>query len=265
MKLRWEVALFEWVERIQSYDDGKWSYIKQLHSMMEGDLFSELRFERTHFIDSVGSLLTQGCPFPPCDKNNQQRLHMSQERKSNFRLTLEALGLPIKSTAFREMESYLTSVKQIFEDVVLRSKHPKHKQTYQSYRYHFTDFMESLRLMSDVGFDGKQFFIGQGSNDDEVDINAGMLNLALFLTYSMLMAIQDDACDEHNTQIVSRKFPVSNACGQYGLSYQDIRCPAVDKDKECPLDPNQSFSAVTRALYDRYVLGVIGQHMNCQL
>mmetsp|Transcript_26958 Transcript_26958/g.55046 ORF Transcript_26958/g.55046 Transcript_26958/m.55046 type:complete len:739 (+) Transcript_26958:3-2219(+) len=176
---------------------------------------------------------------------------MSRERKSNFRLILEALGLPIKSTAFREMESYLASVKQTFEDVVLRSKHPKHKQTYQSYRYHFSDFMESLRLMSDVGFDGKQFFIGQGSNDEEVDINAGMLNLALFLTYSMVMAIQDDACDEHNTQIVSGKFPVSNACGQYGLSYQDIRCTAVDKDKECPLDPNQSFSAVTRALYDR--------------
>ncbi len=44
------------------------------------------------------------------------------------------------------------------------------------------------------------------------------------------------------------EFPVSNACGQRGLSYQDMNCTGDDASMACPLDTDQSFSAVTRAL-----------------
>jgi hypothetical protein len=45
----------------------------------------------------------------------------------------------------------------------------------------------------------------------------------------------------------NNRFPVSNACGQYGTSYQDIVCgTGKDAGRECPLDTDQSISAMTR-------------------
>jgi hypothetical protein len=101
--------------------------------------------------------------------------------------------------------------------------------------------------MSDIGYDNKYFYIGQQPNGGN-DIIAGLTNIAMFLSQAMVQSIQDDACDEHNIQLVSGKYPVSNSCGQFGLSYQDINCTGADADMTCPLDPNQSFSGVTRPL-----------------
>ena len=204
MELRWIVALFEWVERIQSYnDDNGWNYMEQLHAVMEGDLLNDLKFEQNHFIDAVGGIVHQGCPSPPCDKDNLQRVHLARERKANFKVVLEALELPVRGAIFREMELHLITVKQDFEDVILLSKTPNPKKggktMHQSYRYHFADFIESLRLMSDIGFEGNQFYIGQSSSDGGgggMDMNAGMFNIAMFLTQAVVMSIQDDACDE---------------------------------------------------------------------
>lgn len=50
------------------------------------------------------------------------------------------------------------------------------------------------------------------------------------------------------------RYPLSNACGQYGASYQDIVCTAgEDAGKECPLNINQSMKAVTRSAGKRRV------------
>lgn len=248
MELRWVVALFEWAERIQSYDSDGWNYIDELHKVVEGDLLNDLKFERSNFIDEVGGILEQGCHNPPCDAVERlQRLNWGNARKLNFRVALEAFGLPLKSSAFREIESILMNGKGAFEEVVLRSINPKDKTTYQSYRYQFADFMEALQLMADIGYDNKSFYIGQKPNG-ESDVITGLINIALFLSQAYVQSIQDDACDEHNTQTIHGRHPVSNACGQYGLSYQDLNCTGVDAKKTCPLDPDQSFSAVTRSL-----------------
>jgi hypothetical protein len=76
------------------------------------------------------------------------RLNWANERKANFRVALESFGLPIKSAAFREIESILIDGKDAFEEVILRSINPKDQTTYQSYRYQFSDFLEALRLVS---------------------------------------------------------------------------------------------------------------------
>ena len=81
--------------------------------------------------------------------------------------------------------------------------------------------------------------------------NPGLLNIALFLTYAIEMSILDDACDEHNTQLINGRFPVSNSCGQDGKNYQDIVCNTEDTGMECTLDIKQSFSAVTSSFDPR--------------
>jgi hypothetical protein len=123
--------------------------MEQLQKVVEGDLLNDLKFERSNFIDEVGGILEQGCPTPPCDTVQQiQRLNWANQRKSNFRVVLEALSLPIKSSAFTDIESVLMEGKEKFEEIVLRSINPNDKQPYQSYRYQFADFMEALRLVS---------------------------------------------------------------------------------------------------------------------
>ena len=112
--------------------------------------------------------------------------------------------------------------------------------------------------MSDIGYDDKFFYIGQPLNleiqeegaetNGNIDVVSGIINVCLFLSQAVVQSIRDDACDEHNIQLVNGKYPVSNACGQFGLSYQDINCTGASADMTCPLDKNQSFSGVTRAL-----------------
>jgi len=264
MEMRWIVALFEWSERIQSYNDAEtgWSYIEELTKFTteEGDFLGSVQFslqqnEPPHFLDEVGGILEQGCPFPPCIPEKPQRLRWRHFRKRNFITAAQGVGLPVKSKLFRETEEHFMdpSIRAIFEDSLLQSKSPIDGKMYQSYRYHFTDFMESLRKMADIGFGEDNFFyIGQGERDANLAEISGMLNIAIFLSYAIEMSILDDACDEHNTQLVNGRFPVSNSCGMYGAHYQDMICGRLeDKGTECPLDINQSFSAVTRTLDHR--------------
>lgn len=265
MELRWTVALFEWAERVQSFDDGRgWNYIDEVtkftadKEMISSVEFSLMQGEPSHFVDEVGGVLEQGCPYPPCDRRNPKRLRWRHRRKRNFVTALEGVGLPVKSDMYRRLEDHLLSptLRANFENVLLQSKSPMDGKMYQSYRYHFEDFIESLRKMADVGFLGddgatKYFYIGQGVDDPAWGRTTGLMNLALFLAYAIDMSILDDACDEHNTQLVNGRHPVSNSCGMYGESYQDLVCTEEERGKECPLDINQSFSAVTRALNHR--------------
>lgn len=123
--------------------------MEQLHKVLDGDLLNDLKFEKSNFIDEVGAILEQGCPAPPCDTvEKMQRLNWTNKRKANFRSAVEALDMPIKSLAFREIESILMKGKDAFEEIVLSSVNPDDKQPYQSYRYQFADFMEALRLVS---------------------------------------------------------------------------------------------------------------------
>ena len=125
-----------------------------------------------------------------------------------------------------------------------------------SYRYF--DFIKALGQMVDVGVEKSYFYIGQDYQPSRTevaimtDLKSGVFNVALFLTQAIVNSIREDACDEHNTQIVNGRFPISNSCGQYGISYQDLVCTdGNDIGKECPLDLSMSLTAVTKALDHR--------------
>jgi len=111
--------------------------------------------------------------------------------------------------------------------------------------YKYTDFRDSLHVMATDGVANKRFYIG-----DENVTNGhvyGLVNIAAFLAQSMKETIQYDACDENSWDLVGGKYPLSNACGQLGQSYQDYHCSEEEKHMECPVDPNMSIVGVTHA------------------
>ena len=55
---------------------------------------------------------------------------------------------------------------------------------------------------------------------------------------------KDDSCDEINEQVTDDKIPISNSCGQRGLSYQDMVC-SDDMNIACAVDLNMELTAVT--------------------
>lgn len=52
--LVWDIAFFEWIERIQTYDDGQFNYIEQLHEFVDGGMSDAT------FINTVSKIVTNG-------------------------------------------------------------------------------------------------------------------------------------------------------------------------------------------------------------
>jgi hypothetical protein len=84
-------------------------------------------------------------------------------------------------------------------------------------------------------------------NDSPNGHKYGLINIAAFLAQSMKETIQYNACDEISWDLVNGVYPVSNACGQLGQSYQDYKCSAEEAHKECPVNPNMKIKATTNA------------------
>jgi len=110
--------------------------------------------------------------------------------------------------------------------------------------YKYADFKTSLNVMATEGVAGKKFYIGEDVTNGHI---YGLVNIAAFLAQSMKETIKYDACDENSWDAVGGKYPLSNACGQLGQSYQDYHCSEAEKHMECPVDPNMSITAVTHA------------------
>jgi hypothetical protein len=58
------------------------------------------------------------------------------------------------------------------------------------------------------------------------------------------MAVFNSVCDERNIDDVGGKFALTNACGQHGSSYQNLRCAPNEAHMECPPDPGLQMTAV---------------------
>jgi len=122
---------------------------------------------------------------------------------------------------------------------------------YQSTAYSFDDFLKALYPISVEGVgDVKnpiRFYVGQ---TDKQNIVKGLVNLAAFLAHAMAVSIKYDVCDEFNidaTDAASQKYAVSNACGQWGNSYQDEGvCVGGSEEVEvatCNVDPYMEITA----------------------
>jgi len=110
--------------------------------------------------------------------------------------------------------------------------------------YRYDDLLAGLRVMYNDGVANKYFFMGDDTPNGH---KYGLVNIAAFLAQSMKETIQYNACDENSWDLVNGVYPVSNACGQLGQSYQDYKCSAEEAHMECPVNPNMKIKATTNA------------------
>lgn len=70
----------------------------------------------------------------------------------------------------------------------------------------------------------------------------GLVNIAAFLAMSASDSLYRGGCDEVNVDVVTGTdgvmyLPASNACGQGGMNYQDMKCQEEEAMYDCPVDP----------------------------
>ena len=87
MDMRFVVAMFEWIDRVQDYYDStrNWSYLDELYKFVDGGMDSNV------FIDSVSSIVAQGCHAEPCASSHSietNRFLYGLERRMNFKITI---------------------------------------------------------------------------------------------------------------------------------------------------------------------------------
>lgn len=245
-EMRWVTSMFEWTERVQSFDDLKgWNYLDELRKFVDGGLFD---FD---FFDATSGLIDQGCIDPPCAGSSagqmgSKEVHLKDERRNNFQTILQALNTGSEKALLRGMVKYFSDMSDVMNGQILRSQTPQ-GQLYPSHRYTLDDMLASMTYMAETGVGGRKFYIGESKMGDGVKY--GVVNAAVFLAQAYKEAIQFDACDENNWQLVNERFPLSNSCGQLGMSYQDMHCREDEAFMECPVKKDMEQYALTSALW----------------
>lgn len=107
--------------------------------------------------------------------------------------------------------------------------------------FSYVGFRDSLHTMITAGVDGRTFYIGHSSVENGRAY--GLVNIAAFLAMSHEDSVTYGSCDEVNYDLVGGLLPVSNACGQNGMSYQDMSCPAGEEMYDCAVDANMRTTA----------------------
>mmetsp|Transcript_18807 Transcript_18807/g.44064 ORF Transcript_18807/g.44064 Transcript_18807/m.44064 type:complete len:610 (-) Transcript_18807:98-1927(-) len=79
--IRWIVAMFEWIERIQNYDGG-WNYMPNLKRFVRDGLKDD------SFIDTVSSIFVRGCHKDRCSRS---KVTKKERRRENFYRVLTAM------------------------------------------------------------------------------------------------------------------------------------------------------------------------------
>jgi len=112
--------------------------------------------------------------------------------------------------------------------------------------YRFDGFFDGLKIMHAQGVAGNKIYLGGDCAHCHM---YGLVNVAAFLAQAMKETIRYDACDENSWDRVGTDlmYPISNACGQLGQSYQDYHCSEEERHMECEVDPQMTITAVTNA------------------
>lgn len=160
---------------------------------------------------------------------------------------------PIKEPRHAVVWAHLFANKISISNQLLSMAHSMHKvsgsnvESDELRNYAFLDFSNALRSMVEEGYavpmtdaEGNEqlgrnrFYFGDAESVNGAAI--GLINVAAFLSQALAESISNGSCDELNTDSVNGFLPISNACGQHGLSYQDMHCSGEESEMECPLD-----------------------------
>lgn len=152
----------------------------------------------------------------------------------------------MKSFGHEAVEETFKSIKTIINTKLFLYETPD-MQWLPSTVYDFDGFFDGLQLMYKQGVNGKKMYMGGNDPDCPHCHMYGIVNIAAFLAQAMKETIRYDACDENSWDRVGdlKMYPISNACGQLGQSYQDYYCKEEERFMECPVDPSMSIKAVS--------------------
>jgi len=152
---------------------------------------------------------------------------------------------PMPLSTYQRFRTYLVEREDMIKSIVLQSNGKP------STAYTFPDFINSLDIAIFQFPADKAFFVGEGTNERHPKLSGveyGLVNIALFMSNAMQEGIRIDSCDEWNTDFMfddlREKYPLSNACGQYGRSYEDEGCHAMEPF-QCALDRDMEITAVS--------------------
>ena len=89
-ELKWVAGLFFWVTAVQAYENEGgpyegWNYYEELKAYVDGGLVG------TEFVDAVSGIVNRGCPDDHCPVSGE--VHAIEERRANFNLALQKMGL----------------------------------------------------------------------------------------------------------------------------------------------------------------------------
>lgn len=157
--------------------------------------------------------------------------------------TSSPVSRPPTSSVAAKVEEVLETNKDGIDNKVLLYQTPQ-STWIPSTVYRYQDLLDGLRVMYNDGVANKFFFMG---DDSPNGYKYGLVNIAAFLAQSMKETIQYNACDENSWDLVNGKYPLSNACGQLGQSYQDYQCSASEAHMACTVNPNMEIRATTNA------------------
>ena len=145
-----------------------------------------------------------------------------------------------------KVESLLSPLSAKFDNELFLTQLYEPSKIYKS-----ADLLSALSIVANDGVADKTFYLGEP--DVDLGWEYGLVNLAAFLAQCLKETILYDACDENNWDLVNNRYPLANACGQLGQSYQDYNCPAGQEHMQCPVDPEMQITATTHATWYVFV------------
>ncbi|CAE6930411.1 Cellulose-binding domain [Vibrio sp. B1REV9] len=91
-EIKWIAGLFYWVTSVQAYNDeggqyADWNYYNEIKKYVDNGMSG------SQFIDDVSGIVNRGCPDLTCSTGD---VHNVKERRENFKLVLQKLGLDPK-------------------------------------------------------------------------------------------------------------------------------------------------------------------------
>eukprot|EP00442_Polarella_glacialis_P058778 CAMPEP_0115087510 /NCGR_PEP_ID=MMETSP0227-20121206/23346_1 /TAXON_ID=89957 /ORGANISM="Polarella glacialis, Strain CCMP 1383" /LENGTH=604 /DNA_ID=CAMNT_0002477417 /DNA_START=83 /DNA_END=1898 /DNA_ORIENTATION=- len=86
-ELKWVAGFFYWLNAVQPYSSGGWTYLEELKAWVDGGM----RLTDTSFIDGASGIVNRGCHNPPNCGTGE--LHAGAQRADNFKEVLHAMGL----------------------------------------------------------------------------------------------------------------------------------------------------------------------------
>ena len=120
--------------------------------------------------------------------------------------------------------------------------------------YKWTDFLDGLNAMHNIGVAGNKFWLLDENENDTTNIKYAKVAIAAFLAQSMQETIRYNACDENNWSETRwgapTDYPMAASCGQLDQKYADYGFnPITGRDHaySCPRNDRMEVSALTHA------------------